>query len=107
MTPLRQGKGEGIGHREAWLTAAQLGCAADFTTIERFDHDAQRAKPLAEVGIELAFEKKVRDYQAVIELERGFEQVAAIKVDDDRSVRDEERHPFKLPQPNAGQAPAR
>ena len=50
------------------------------------------AKPRAEFGVKLAFEEEVRDYQAVIELERSFEQIAAIKVDDDRSVGNQDRH---------------
>ena len=38
---------------------------------------AKRAKPRAEFGVKLAFEEEVRNYQAVIELERSFEQIAA------------------------------
>lgn len=107
LPPLRQGESESIGYGQSFLGAAQLRRAADFIAIEGFDDDAKCAKPRAEFGIKLAFEKEIRDYQAVIELECGFEQIAAIKVYDDRSVRNEKRHAFTPPRLNACLAPAR
>ena len=92
LPPLRQGESERIGYGQSFLGAAQLRSTADFIAIEGFDDDAKCAKPRAEFGVKLAFEEEVGDYQAVIELERSFEQIAAIKVDDDRSVGNQDRH---------------
>jgi hypothetical protein len=107
LPPLCQGESKCISYGQSAFSAAQLRSAKDFIPIEGFDHDAKRAKPRAEFGVKLAFEEEVRNYQAVIELERSFEQIAAIKVDDDRSVRNEKRHALTPPRPNVCLAPAR